>query len=363
MPKQKQVQNKVEDEKVEAENEIMDVKSSIPTIDDILGPSLFSPPTIEEEAEESARAEDVTKTTMSYLMRKDKERAKLIHETIRILPEIAKSDNPLAAVMVEKLLDSGKSASSDIEELKDLAKAMTYTVVLPEMMKDVLKSVRGGGSDVDQTTLVLLKALEERDRRLQELIKEIKENKESKLIDEMRKEMYETMNAIVESFSKSLQEIQNQIISISQMQQPQTSNDPFEAFERLIEYEEKAKQLLEKRGYKVVDYSELIQRIENNAEADLEKTLKLKELEIKKKEIEARNQLYNRIGEAISKLAEDPNNIIQLVRGIVSIFRGGPSNEQLIAAMNEASASNVVANIPSKSSIPSLESFIGGSNG
>jgi len=336
---------------------------TVPTLSDILAPAaqVVAQPT---EGTDEEGGEDVTKMTMGYLMKKDKDKVRLVQETIRILPELAKSENPLAAIMLEKLLEGGGGGGGDIEEFKDLAKAMTYTVILPELMKDVVKSVKGSGGGVDQATMLLLQALEERDKRLQQLLQEIKSERESKLVDEMRQEMYETMNTVVETFSKSIQELQQQMMAIAANQQAgQQPTDPFEAFERLIEYEEKAKQLLEKRGYKVMGQEELLNKLAESGQMDIEKEIKLKELQLKEKEIEARSEFYNRIGEALAKFAENPDNILRLINGLIQIFRGGPTNEQLRVAMGEASKANFEPPVKTKSSLPSLDSFVGGANG
>lgn len=317
-----------------------------------------------EQAEPTQPVEDATKLTMSYLMKKDRDRYKMLQETIKILPELAKSENPLAAIMLEKLMEGGSGGSSDVEEIKDLAKAMSYTVVLPELMKDVVRSVRGSGGDVDKTTMLLLQALEERDRRLQQLIQELKEERESKLMDEVRKEMYEALSTVVDTFSKNLQDIQQQVVSlVQQSSQNSGPSDPFDIVDLLIQYEEKAKQLLEKRGYKVIDNSEMLDKLKEQANLDIEKQIKLKELELKEKEIQARNQLYSKLGEAMAKFAENPDNILRLIDGLLGIFRRGPPTEEWRAAVDEASNPNIDINMPNKTTIPSIKDFLGGANG
>lgn len=314
---------------------------TIPSIDDIL-------PEEEEVEEEPTQLPNLT---LNYLMKKDKDRVRLVRETIKIMPELAKSDNPISAIMLEKLLEGGKAGGSDVEELKDIAKAMTYTVVLPELMKDVLKSVKGGS--VDSSTTLLLKAIEERDKRLHQLITELKEERTSKMMDDVRREMYEAMNQLVETFSNSLKELQQQIAAIRQAPQ----SDGFDAIDKIIEMEEKAKKLLEKRGYKILDHSAMLEKLKESGEINAEKEIELRKLKIQEKEVEAKNRLYDYIGQAVAKFAENPENILRLINGIVNIFKGGVSNENLASAMR--SMSDVTKG---SSVIPSLDEFIGDNN-
>lgn len=341
----------------EAKEQVEEQKEETPTMPEI--PSLTSVLAAakpdESEEEEVANVADVT---MKYLMRKEREKTKLVQETLRILPELAQSDNPLTAIMLEKVLTgSGGTSSDELAELKELAKAMSYTVILPELMKDVAKTIRGS-SDQENMMAILMQILEERDRRLQELIEQIKEDKEAKAVNELRQEFYDAMNTLVETFSKSLQEIQMQIASMQQAQPVQT--DPLAQLEQLEQMIERSKTLLEKLGYKVAEANELTPEMLQGLDA--EKEIKLKELELKEKELEAKNQLYNQIGQALTTLLSNPDNIFKLISGLTSLFRAGPMPNAPPA--NPGAVKNVISSGPSK--VPSLSSYLskgGGDSG
>jgi len=322
----------------------------IPSILDIMSPT-------PEEPEEDEGAAVATEATMKYLMRKDREKAKMTQELLRILPELGKSDNPLVAIMVDKLISGGPARNDDISELKELAKAMSYTVILPELMKDVAKSIKGGGADNKEVLVAIMQMLNERDRRLQEMIQELKQNKDQQVIDALREEFYQSMNAIVETFSKSLEEIRAQIAA-SQAPQPV---DPLAPLEQLDQWVERSQTLLQKLGYVVAKPEELDPAMAANIDA--EKEIKLKELELKSKEIEAKNQLYSKLGEAVAKLVENPDNMAKLLRGLTTLFRAGPPMPPA-GVPGQPAGHNVINPIASKPSrIPSLAEFTSHSGG
>ena len=318
----------------------------VPSILDIMSPDIVS----DDDGDAEVVAAAATESTMKYLMRKEKEKAKMTQELLRILPELGKSDNPLVAIMVDKLISSGPASNDDISELKELAKAMSYTVILPELMKDVAKSIRGG--DEEKMMAMLIQILDERDRRLQELIAELKENKDQEMVDSLREELYQSLNAIVETFSKSLEEIKAQI-TMSQTAQP---NDPFASLDQLDQWIERSQALLEKLGYVVAKPDELNPAVAANLDA--EKEIKLKELELKSKEIEAKNQLYSKIGEAVTKLVENPDNIAKLIQVAIGLFRRGVPSPQASSVNIGESVAMSLNSKPSK--IPSLSEFVTG---
>lgn len=345
MPRSKAVEAK---EQVEEHNEEAPTMPEIPSLASVLT-------TVKPEEGEAEEAANMADATMKYLMRKEREKTKLVQETLRILPELAQSDNPLTAIMLEKVLTGGGGASSDdLAELKELAKAMSYTVILPELMKDVAKTIRGS-SDQENMMAILMQILEERDRRLQELIEQIKEDKESKVVNELRQEFYDAMNTLVETFSKSLQEIQMQIASMQQSQPVQT--DPLAQLEQLEQMIERSKTLLEKLGYKVAESNELTPEMLQGLDA--EKEIKLKELELKEKELEAKNQLYNQIGQALSTLLSNPDNIFKLISGLGSLFKAGPMPSA--PQTNPGTIKHVISSGPSK--VPSLSSYLSNRGG
>lgn len=343
LPRAKVEENKVEEETKEETRPQM---PEIPSIASIIASSV--------QPEEDNEADLAVNATISYLMRKDKEKAKMVQKTIEILPELAKSDNPLTTIMLEKILTGSSSGgNNDIAELKELAKAMSYTVLLPELMKDVAKSIRGGDND---TLAMLIQILDERDRRLQQLLQELKEERENKVVDQIRQEFYEAINAVADTFSKSLEEMKAQI-AMQQMQAP-VQNNPFAALEQLDEVIERSKAVLEKLGLKVIDPHE---QVINSEELEIDKQIKLKELELKEKEIEAKNQLYAKLGEAMAQMLSNPDNIFSIISRLSSIFRGPVG-----AAPARQNASVPVGQIVMKRpSIPPLSSFVkqGGDTG
>jgi len=362
LPKTKQVEKpEAEEVKQPEEPSPAEELGEIPTLSSLIEESLAPASTAEEvEEPEPEPIVDPAQLTLNYLMRKDKEKSRLVKETLRALPELAKSGDPLAVVMLEKILQSGQK-SGDIEELKDLAKAMSYTVILPEMMRDIMREVRGKKEGGDQITMILLKELEERDRRLQELMKEIKEERESKLLDEVRKEFYDNLSQVVQVFQQSLEELRAQISTAAAQSPTETSqSDPLDMIDKFIEYENKFRELLMKRGYRVVSPEELLEKYSDAKELDIEKEIKLKELQLKEKEIEAKKSFYDQLGAAIAKLTENPDNLIRLVNGILSILRGGPSNKQWAGAAGLGGMTNVLGAVSAKPKIPSFEDFVTG---
>ncbi|MCD6372812.1 MAG: hypothetical protein J7L37_04610 [Thermococcus sp.] len=360
MPKAKQIEKPKQAEVDKPEALVKEPESiEVPTLSSLIEESLASEPATEAPEEpEPEPIVDPAKLTLSYLSKKEREKAKLVKETLKVLPELAKAGDPFAALMLEKLVQGG-SKSNDIEELKELAKAMSYTVILPEMVRDVMREVRGRGGGTDNMTLILLKQLEERDRRLQELIREIKEEKESKILDEMRKEFYENLSQVVQAFQQSLEELRSQIMAVTTNQGSQErSNDPLEMFDKLVEYEDRFREFLMKRGYRVVSPEELIEKYADAKELDVEKEIKLKELQLREKELEAKKSFYDQLGRAIAKLTENPDNIVRLVQGLIKVIKGGPTNEQWGSAVGLSGSMSKVNPLDVKPKVPSLEDLV-----
>jgi len=354
-----QTKVKVEkEEKSEQSEEKPKIEEFIkPSVTDIMQFALKN-----EEEEEQEVVDKTTDMTMKYLSKKDREKAKLVQETIKILPELAKSDNPLVAVMLDKLISGGGGGGSDLNELKEITKAMSYTIILPELMKDVARSIKGTPRENNADVLAMvMRILEERDKRLQELIAELKKEKENEAISELREEFFNSLNAVVETFSKSFEEIRSQMATMMS-NNAQQSGDTMDEFDRLKNMLEKSRELLELTGHKVVEPGEGLDNVALGAKVDAEKEIRLKELELKRKEIEAKNQFYTQLGQAIAKLAENPDNILKLVNGVLSIFKGGPNSSQVANAMRTTLSNTPNINVQKPSTIPSLSSFVGEEN-
>jgi hypothetical protein len=345
-----------------------DVRPQVPAIEDILTETEEETSPVESavaatQAIQPKSEEDILTTiTMQYLFKRDKEKTKLVKETLKVLPELAKSDNPLVAIMLEKLMTSGGS-SNDLTELKELAKAMSYTIILPELMKDVARTIKGTG-DSNEAISLLLQALEERDRRLQDLIQQIKEEKENEALKQLREEFYNAMNTLVETFGKTIEEMKSQIQAVAEMAvqggRNASASDPLSELERLETWINKSSAVLQKLGFKVISPDDLMEKMKEAGQLDLEKELKLKELELKKKEIEAKQEFYNRLADILGQLAQNPDTIIRLIDGIIGIFKGGGTPTKVAGAMKSTGTITTSISVERAKSVPSLTDFVGG---
>jgi len=306
-------------------------------------------------------AELTMQMIMKYLDRSQRQEYELKKTALGMMPAlaetIAQSQNPLAPLIMQRLIEMAGFKEEKDDFVKDIveAKKQLYKV---KMISEVLKDDEGKkAGSFDTLILEMIRQMEREKAEAQKMLYQL-------LLEERnRKDSGET-EALKEALVKFIDAIDQRLEMMMEMMQEQKSTpvnggprykDPLE---ELLEHQQKLNQLLE-----TLEKAGLVKR--NDDESNLlEAQLKLKEFELKQKEVEAKQIFYSKLAEALS----NPQTLRVIFDGLRGIFAGllgrAPSPQTFNNALAQApvqAPAPTPAPVPKPeppADIPSLEEFV-----
>ena len=311
---------------------------------------------------------DLMMKIVDRVMRGPSEKSKTVREVLKVLPEIAKTDNPLVPLILEKVIEGPSSGSDEVDEIKQVVKEIVKTATTLQVARDIVKALRSDeeGSDrYDRMVAMLLQELREKDKKLEELVKELKSSVAPNDVNSVKEEVYNALTEVVSAINASIDELKAQLAAIKQGGGQPAGTNP----ETFLSELDKWLKIAEKLGAKVMwpkDLSEKLMSIQN---VDIEKEIKIKELELKEKELEAKKAFYNSIADAVKTVLTNPD----ILRSLLGVFTGSPSGANPAPAVpatppqqaaQVGAPVNLQAPVQTKpKDIPSLDEFLGGEDG
>ena len=305
-------------------------------------------------------AEVTFQTILQYIQKKAEERHELQKQALGMLPTLAQSDNPFAGLVMQSLIEKAglNKEESFVQEIVELQREMMKAKLATEMMKEVMGPERKTGYDPLVAELIksTIEEKREAERRFMELLMAQAQGARAEELNQLAEVVRQSIEALNQKIEAVLMaQANNQPVGASE-----GSKDPVE---EMAEFSEKLKRMQE--ALKALGFDIKPPNARDPIEAltkEYELKAKMKELELREKEIEAKQVFYAKLGEALS----NPQTIQMIFNGLSqlfgSIFRRGPAPVAYQNAMTQAAevAPTEVEPVKPPADIPSLDEFVEG---
>lgn len=274
--------------------------------------------------------EKLLELALKLYKEKKKEELDITKQALGILPEVAKADNP-AIIHALNLLVGRKSESREddlLKTFKEIQLLSTLPAIQTAMVKKVLEGMNVGSSD----KLILqyfIERAEESEKRFQELLTKIIEEKNEQKLEELRKEVREVVAEMVNTTNAVLDKIEMIMESMNSRREPVegVKKDPLEELAEMKERISTLMDILKELGFDIKLPGSLDPYELKLKEAEVQ--AKLKEIELREKEIMAKQEFLRAVGEGIKNILSNPDALVNLLRGLGGILR--PTKQAAVA--------------------------------
>ena len=289
---------------------------------------------------------------MNYLTKKQTQDFQIKKDLIGVIPALAQSQNPLTPIMLQDLISkigATEKEKSFAEELAEIQKGALKARLMADMMREMTTP---GKSNYDPLMVELVKSLREDAKQKEEMLMNL-------LLQGLQGKDKEELAQFAEVVRQSIDALNQKIEAalMAQANSPSVSVEQKDTLDEMISFQEKLKKLQEAMkamGFEVKPPG----ASEPDPLRQYEVQAKLKELELRQKEAEAKQAFYTKLAEALSNpqtLQVLFNGISQVLSGI--FHKGAPTPETYQGAMMQA-ANIQPEPVKPPEGIPSIEEFL-----